>query len=73
VIALQDAIGSGDITGTENGKTFPPLTGAFLYLAANNTGGTFTSFSTPRITITDTNGSAPTPYFVELYSFSPPG
>jgi len=56
VIALQDAIGNGDITGTENGKTFPPLTGAFLYLAANNTGGTFTSFSTPGITITDTNG-----------------
>jgi hypothetical protein len=56
VIALQDAIGNGDITGTENGKAFPPLTGAFLYLGANNTGGTFTSFSTPGIVINDTSG-----------------
>jgi hypothetical protein len=50
-LVFEDATGKGDITGKVNGKKFPLLTGAILYLAALNTGAAFTFNATPAITI----------------------
>jgi hypothetical protein len=51
VLAFQDATGNGDIKGKVNGKKFPVLKGAILYLAALNTGAAFSFNATPQITI----------------------
>jgi len=51
-LAFQDATGNGDISGAVNGKKFPPLKNAILYLAALNTGKAFTFNGTPAISIT---------------------
>jgi hypothetical protein len=50
-LIFEDATGKGDITGKVNGKKFPVLKGALLYLAALNTGKEFTFQTTPAIVI----------------------
>lgn len=50
-LIFEDATGNGDITGKVNGKAFPKLKNAILYLAALNTSAAFTFNATPAITI----------------------
>lgn len=50
-LLFEDATGQGDITGKVNGKSFPVLKGAILYLAALNPKAAFTFQGTPAITI----------------------
>jgi hypothetical protein len=50
-LVFEDATGKGDITGKVNGKPFPKLKNALLYLAALNTSAAFIFNATPQITI----------------------
>src|SRR5579863_4843010 len=62
ILAVHDATGESDITGTLGGKTFPPLMSStnpipMLYLAGYNTGSAFTFNTTPKLVIdTTTSG-----------------